>query len=107
MTEIALNTDSTQEETPEIHEVMISPEIEGLMDIAGSKFSLCTLVSTRAREINSYFGQLGDGVGAKIPPQVTSLSRKPLSIAFEEIAAGKIVPVRPDPDSDGSGKNAA
>jgi DNA-directed RNA polymerase subunit omega len=26
-----------------------------------------------------------------IPPQVSSTSRKPLSIAFEEIAAGKIV----------------
>ena len=29
-----------------------------------------------------------------MPPQVTSVARKPLSIAFEEIAADKIVPVR-------------
>jgi DNA-directed RNA polymerase subunit omega len=29
-----------------------------------------------------------------VPPQVTSVARKPLSIAFEEIAAEKIVPRR-------------
>ena len=32
-----------------------------------------------------------------MPPQVTSLARKPLSIAFEEIAADKIVGIAPDP----------
>lgn len=80
----------------ELYNTMTSPKIEGLLDRAGSKFSLCTFASTRAREINSYFGQLGDGLGNKIPPQVTSVARKPLSIAFEEIAADKIVPVRPE-----------
>ncbi len=50
----------------------------------------------RARQINSYFGQLGEGLGAAVPPQVTSVARKPLSIAFEEIAADKIVPVEDD-----------
>lgn len=79
---------------------MMSPEVEGLMDRAGSKFGLCTLASTRAREINAYFGQLGEGLGAMVPPQVTSVARKPLSIAFEEIAADKIVPVRPSPEAD-------
>ncbi len=82
----------------EKYDTMMSPEVEGLMEAAGSKFGLCTLASTRAREINAYFGQLGDGLGAKVPPQVTSVARKPLSIAFEEIAAGKIVPVHPEPE---------
>ncbi len=83
----------------ESYDSMMSPQVEGLMDRAGSKFGLCTLASTRAREINSYFGQLGDGLGVKIPPQVTSVARKPLSIAFEEIAADKIVPIKPDPEA--------
>ncbi len=83
----------------ELYNTMTSPKIEGLLERAGSKFSLCTFASTRAREINSYFGQLGDGLGNKIPPQVTSVSRKPLSIAFEEIAADKIVPVRGSSDT--------
>lgn len=72
---------------------MMNPRIEDLLDRANSKFRLVTLGAKRARQINSYFGQLGEGLGAIIPPQVTSVARKPLSIAFEEVAAGKIVPV--------------
>lgn len=79
----------------EVQDVMIYPEIEGLIERAGSKFALCTVTAQRAREINSYFGQLGDGLGAMVPPQVTSVSRKPVSIAFQEIAADKIVPGPP------------
>ena len=73
------------------NDTMIEPPVEGLLDRAGSKFRLVTLGSRRARQINSYFGQLGDGLGANVPPQVTSVSRKPLTIAFEEISADKIV----------------
>jgi len=82
------------------YDTMMSPQVEGLMEIAGSKFGLCTVAATRARQINAYFGQLGEGLGSMIPPQVTSVARKPLSIAFEEIAAHKIVPVRPTDDDD-------
>ncbi|MGH1505202.1 MAG: DNA-directed RNA polymerase subunit omega [Acidimicrobiales bacterium] len=78
------------------YDSMMSPQVEGLMDKAGSKFGLCTLASMRAREINAYFNQLGEGLGQMVPPQVTSVARKPLSIAFEEIAADKIVPVKPE-----------
>lgn len=74
------------------YDTMMTPQVEGLLERAGSKFGLCTLASSRARQINAYFGQLGDGVGVMIPPQVTSVARKPLSIAFEEISADKIVP---------------
>ena len=77
-------------------DTMMSPSIEDLLDRAGSKFSLVTLSSTRARQINAYFNQLGEGLGAIVPPQVTSVARKPLSIAFEEISSDKIVPVRTD-----------
>jgi len=76
---------------PTENEAMIEPSVEGLLSRAQSKFRLVTLGATRARQINSYFGQLGDGIGATVPPQVTSVSRKPLSIAFEEIIADKIV----------------
>ena len=79
------------------HDSMINPPIESLLDRTSSKFRLVTLSAKRARQINSYFGQLGEGIGATIPPQVTSTARKPLSIAFEEIAADKIVGVEPEP----------
>jgi DNA-directed RNA polymerase subunit omega len=55
-----------------------------------SKFTLLTLAAMRAREINDYYNQLGEGLGKIVPPQVTSVSRKPLSIAMEEIEVGKI-----------------
>jgi DNA-directed RNA polymerase subunit omega len=73
------------------HETMMNPPIEGLLDRVDSKFSLVTLAARRARNINSYFNQLGDGLGHMVPPQVSSTARKPISIAFEEIAADKIV----------------
>lgn len=79
------------------HDSMINPGVEELLDRVGSKFALCTVAASRAREINAYFGQLGQGLGSMVPPQVTSVSRKPLSIAFEEFGADKIVAVRPDP----------
>jgi DNA-directed RNA polymerase subunit omega len=77
----------------QVHDSMMNPKIESLMGKVDSKFKLVTLASLRARQINAYFGQLGDGLGATVPPQVASVARKPLSIAFEEIAADKIVPV--------------
>ena len=40
------------------------------------------------------------GLGAIVPPQVASVSRKPLSIAFEEISADKITYERTQPGQD-------
>jgi DNA-directed RNA polymerase subunit omega len=73
------------------YESMITPPIEGLLDQVDSKFRLVTLGARRARQLTSYFNQLGDGLGNKIPPQVSTVARKPLSMAFEEISAHKIV----------------
>jgi DNA-directed RNA polymerase subunit omega len=69
----------------------MEPRIETLMNKVDSKFTLVTLAAMRAREINDYYNQLGEGLGRIVPPQVTSVSRKPLSIALEEIAVSKIV----------------
>ena len=74
-------------------DTMMNPPLESLMHRTHSKFSLVTLAARRAREINSYFNQLGEGLGTMVPPQVSSTSRKPLSISFEEIAADKILSV--------------
>ena len=75
------------------NDTMMNPPIEELLARTDSKFSLVTLAARRARQINSYFNQLGEGLGHMVPPQVSSVARKPLSIGFEEIAADKIVPV--------------
>jgi DNA-directed RNA polymerase subunit omega len=72
---------------------LMEPRMESLLDRVDSKFTLVTLAAMRAREINDYYNQLGEGLGKIVPPQVTSVSRKPLSISLEEIEAGKIQPV--------------
>ena len=73
------------------HDSMVNPPIEILLDKVESKFALVTLAARRARQINSYFNHLGESLGSMIPPQVTSVARKPLSIGFEEISVDKIV----------------
>jgi len=78
------------------HETMMNPPIEELLGRVDSKFALVTLAARRARQINSYFNHLGDSLGTMVPPQVTSVARKPLSIGFEEIAADKIAYDRVD-----------
>jgi len=83
---------------------MMDPPVEQLFEQVDSKFTLVTLSARRAREINSYFNHLAEGLGSIIPPQVASLSKKPLSIALEEVAKQKITYTRNQPvdgDSDG------
>jgi DNA-directed RNA polymerase subunit omega len=75
---------------------MMDPPVEDLLDKVDSKFTLVTVAAKRARQINSYFNQLGEGLGALVPPQVSSVSLKPLSISMEEVAAAKITWRRPE-----------
>jgi DNA-directed RNA polymerase subunit omega len=83
---------------------MMHPKIEDLLSKVDSKFTLVSLGATRARQINQYYNNLGEGLGKMIPPQVTSVARKPLSIAFEEISVDKIVIGEPvvEPEADES-----
>ena len=70
---------------------MIEPKIDDLLASVDSKYTLVTLAARRAREINSYYSQLGEGRGEFVPPLVeTGLRNKPLSIALQEIAEGKV-----------------
>ncbi len=79
------------------YDTMMNPAIEELLEKTGSKFRLVSLSAMRSREITNYVGQLGQGIGSSVPPQVTSTAAKPLSIAFEEIAVDKIVAEEFDP----------
>jgi len=78
---------------------LMDPKMEDLLVRVGSKFTLVTLASMRAREINDYYNQLSEGLGKLVPPQVTSVSRKPLTIALEEIQQGKIEAHPIDPEA--------
>ena len=86
---------------PERRASLMEPRIESLLAREDSRFTLVTLAARRAREINDYYNQLGEGLGKIVPPQVTSVSRKPLTISLEEIEAGKIeaVPLPDEPEA--------
>ena len=86
---------------------LMDPPIENLLDKVDSKFTLVALASRRARQVNSYYNSLGEGIGVVVPPQVSSVSGKPLSIAFEEVAAGKATYTRPDPEEEAALAEAA
>ncbi|HEX9122452.1 MAG TPA: DNA-directed RNA polymerase subunit omega [Actinomycetota bacterium] len=77
---------------------MIEPKIDDLLAQVDSKYTLVILAARRAREINNYYNQLGEGRGEFVPPLVETggLKNKPLSIALEEIAEGKILAERPE-----------
>ncbi len=79
-------------------DTMINPGLEDLLSKVDSKFTLVSLAAMRSRQINSYYNQLDGGIGSVVPPQVASVARKPLSIAFEEIDADKITFERFDPE---------
>jgi DNA-directed RNA polymerase subunit omega len=86
---------------------LMDPPIENLLDKVDSKFTLVALASRRARQVNSYYNSLGEGLGVVVPPQVASVSGKPLSIAFEEVAASKATYTRPDPEEIAAAEAAA
>ncbi len=77
---------------------MIEPKIDDLLGQVDSKYTLVTLAAKRAREINSYYNQLGEGRAEFIPPLIETggLTSKPLSIALQEISEGKIEAERPE-----------
>ncbi|MGH2773061.1 MAG: DNA-directed RNA polymerase subunit omega [Actinomycetota bacterium] len=76
---------------------MIEPSIEELSGKVDSRYTLVVLAAKRARQINSYYSQLGEGIRDYVPPQISSLGEnaKALSVALEEIAEGKFGWERP------------
>jgi len=65
------------------------PSIDELLEKTDSKYSLVIYASKRARQINAYYSQLGEGLLEYVGPLVeTHVQEKPLSIALREIDAG-------------------
>ena len=78
---------------------MAEPNIDELLQEGSvdSRYTLVILAAKRAREINSYYSQLGEGRGEFVPPLVESgLGSKPLAIALQEISERKVTYERPE-----------
>lgn len=72
---------------------MISTRIDTMLENVEpkSRYALVIAAAKRARQINNYHHQLGEGTFDDFPPPlVESRSKNYLTIALEEIAQGKI-----------------
>ena len=68
------------------------PSIDALHEKTDSKYSLVIYASKRARQINAYYSQLGEGLLEYVGPLVeTHVQEKSLSIALREIDAGLLI----------------
>ena len=66
-----------------------NPPIDDLLDVVDSKYRLVIMAAKRARQINAYYAQLGEGLLEYVGPLVeTRVQEKPLSIALREINEG-------------------
>ena len=71
---------------------MIHPRIDELLDQVDSRYALVIVAAKRARQLNTYHHQLGEGnIVTFAPPMVESRSKNYLTMALEETAEGKIV----------------
>ena len=72
--------------TPAAPEGITNPPIDDLLKAADSKYALVIYSAKRARQINAYYSQLGEGLLEYVGPLVdTHVQEKPLSIALREI----------------------
>ena len=72
-------------------EGITNPPIDELLAKTDSKYSLVLYAAKRARQINSYYSQLGEGLLEYVGPLVeTHVHEKPLSIALREINEGLV-----------------
>ena len=72
-----------------VAEGITNPPIDELLTKSDSKYKLVLFAAKRARQINAYYSQLGEGLLDHVGPLVeTTPQEKPLSIAMREINAG-------------------
>jgi DNA-directed RNA polymerase subunit omega len=75
-----------------------NPPIDELLTKTDSKYKLVLYSAKRARQINAYYSQLGEGLLEYVGPLVdTHVQEKPLSIALREIADDKLTCEDVDP----------
>lgn len=68
---------------------IINPPIDDLLNVVDSKYQLVIMAAKRARQINAYYSQLGEGLLEYVGPLVeTRVQEKPLSIALREVREG-------------------
>jgi DNA-directed RNA polymerase subunit omega len=81
-------------------EGITNPPIDELLAATDSKYSLVIYAAKRARQINAYYSQLGEGLLEYVGPLVeTHVHEKPLSIAMREINSGMLTVEKVDTET--------
>jgi DNA-directed RNA polymerase subunit omega len=84
-----------------IPEGITNPPIDELLSKVDSKYALVLYSAKRARQINAYYSQLGEGLLEYVGPLVdTHVQEKPLSIAMREINADLLTHEKFDPEAE-------
>ena len=79
-------------------EGVTNPSIDDLLSKTDSKYKLVLYSAQRARQINAYYSQLGEGLLEYVGPLVeTHVHEKPLSIAMREINGGLLTAEKTEP----------
>jgi DNA-directed RNA polymerase subunit omega len=82
-----------------VAEGITNPPIDDLLTKTDSKYKLVLYSAKRARQINAYYSQLGEGLLEYVGPLVdTHVQEKPLSIALREINEDLLTCEDIDPD---------
>jgi DNA-directed RNA polymerase subunit omega len=82
-------------------EGITNPPIDDLLEKADSKYKLVLYSAQRARQINAYYSQLGEGLLEYVGPLLeTHVQEKPLSIALREINEELLTAEDIEPESD-------
>ena len=82
-----------------VAEGITSPPIDELLAKTDSKYALVIYSAKRARQINAYYSQLGEGLLEYVGPLVeTHVQEKPLSIALREINQGLLTAEAAEPE---------
>ncbi len=82
-------------------EGITNPPVDELLEHVDSKYRLVLFAAKRARQINAYYAQLGEGLLENVGPMVTAAPEdKPLSIALREINEGKLEYREFDPEAE-------
>ncbi len=92
----------------DIPEGITNPPVDDLLERVDSKYRLVLFAAKRARQINAYYAQLGEGLLENVGPLVeVAPQEKPLSISLREIQSGQLEYQKIDPQAEAAARAQA
>lgn len=84
------------------------PPVDDLLEQVDSKYRLVLFAAKRARQINAYYAQLGEGLLESVGPLVEAYPQeKPLSVALREVQEHQLQYTEIDPEAEAAIRSEA